>query len=96
MRYLSNGAFEIELPVSVIARLLAGDMSHEDIDELYNEDITKLLKGAVHEGQQIVGCKYIAADSKSRNHGKILFRYSSPQPIVISDPDKRKDKFKSE
>ena len=79
----------IEIPAHLIARLLAGDITHEDMAAAYNEDLVKRLKIALEQGEEIVGCEYIRADGKSREYDRILFRYGPPRLPVISDPKKR-------
>jgi hypothetical protein len=90
VKYLADGSFEIEIPVNLIARLLAVDISCEDIDKSYSEEVVKLLKRAIEQGQQVVGCNYISADPKSRDNNKILLRYGPPKSPIISDPNKQK------
>ncbi len=89
MRDVSGGSFGVEIPVHIIARLLAGDMAHTDMETIFPKDFVERLKWALEQGERIVGCEYIPADGESREYDRILFRYGPPKLPVISDPDKR-------
>jgi hypothetical protein len=90
MRYISNGAFEIELSANVIAQLLSGDITHEDLRQQYSDDLANTLKNTIKQGQSIIGCEFIAANPISRKHDCIRLKYSFPKPQIISDPQKGK------
>jgi len=91
MRYLENGAFEVELPANVIALLLSGGITHEDLRQQYDgDDLANSLEAAIKQGQNIIGCEYVSSDPKSRDQDYIRLRYSSPKAQIISDPKKGK------
>jgi hypothetical protein len=89
MRSVSGGALGIEIPVHTLARLLAGDITHDDMEATYGKDFSNRLKLALERGEEIIGCEYIPADETSRRYDRILFCFAPPKPPVISDPDKR-------
>lgn len=86
MGNLKNGAFEVELSTNVIAMLLSGDITHEDLHQQYSDDLANALEAATKQGQHIIGCEYVSSDPKSRKQDYIRLRYSSPNPQIISDP----------
>jgi hypothetical protein len=88
MRNLKNGAFEVELPTNVIAKLLSGDITHEDLHQQYSNDLANALESAVKQGQHIIGCEYVSSNPKSRLQDCIRLRYSFPKPQIISVPKK--------
>jgi len=89
MKNCKNGAFEIELSANVVAQLLSGDISHEDLRQKYDDDLTDILKATTKQGQHIIGCEYIKANPISRKHNYIRLKYGPPKPHIISDPKKR-------
>ena len=90
MRNLKNGAFEVELPTNVIAKLLSGDITHEDLHQQYSDDLANALEAAIKQGQYIIDCEYVSSDPKTRKQDYIRLKYSSPKPQIISHPKKGK------
>lgn len=90
MRSLENKAFEVELSANVVALILSGGITHEDLRQQYGDDLANALEAAIIRGQHIIDCEYVPSDPKSRKQDYIRLRYSPPKPQIISDPKKGK------
>ena len=90
MRSLENKAFEVELSANVIALILSGGITHEDLRQQYGDDLANALEAAIKRGQHIIDCEYVPSDPKSRKQDYIRLKYSPPKPQIVSGPKKGK------
>jgi len=81
--------FAIEVPAHIIARLLANDISNEEMVTLCSKYCVQRCGLALEKGQEIIGCEYVPCGRESRGYPRILLRYGPPKSPVIADPNKR-------
>ena len=81
----SDGTIEIKIPVVLLARILSGDISAVDAWGEYGGDVLRALAIALGKGQEIIDCKFISSDPKSREENQVSLRFGPPKSLVIRD-----------
>ena len=76
----------IEVPVSVLALLLAGDSQVEDILKGYKGDWRKRLRRILEEGCEIIDVEYIKRTPGSREEPSVKLTFGDPVPPVLRVP----------
>lgn len=86
MRSGRDIGYSIELPAITIVRLLAGDISAENLSSDYGNDpsLIKLFKKALNENCEIIDVALIQSDPLIREEPRIRFQFGIPKPPVVA------------